>query len=131
MKTRVLPLAAWVFAVFVVWWILHHSDIGPDDTVILLGIGFVYTVAIFVMLWGTEVWTVRGVGLFGTVLADVGLYGRSGMARAGWMPPLAPWETDLIRSLFLCGAPLLLWGLIRWVLDQRRHDTAEKGTIPP
>ena len=57
-----------------------------------------------------------------TVLADVGLYARSGAAAIGWMPPLAEWEIDAIRALFLVGAPLLVYGLIRWVADRHRGD---------
>lgn len=121
---RVVPLVFLSLLVFVVWVWLHYqwpSNWHPDDPHILIGIGVVYGVAAVVMMIGTEEWSLRSLGLLATVVADMGLYGRSGVAQMRWVQPFNQWELNLLRALFIVGGVLLTIGLIRWARSYVRE----------
>lgn len=113
---RLLLLAS---AVALVWVALaFHPTAGRDplDTAILLGIGVTFLIAGVVMLLYTRDWSLRGLGLLAVVFGDAVLYATSGVLRLLTIPA-GPREglVDVSRALFIVGAPLLLFGLIRWV----------------
>lgn len=118
-RRRLLPLAGFAAAVAAVWTGIHVVDVWPWDRWILLYISAVYLLAVLVMLLGTRIWSARGLGLLGTALGDAGLYLGVARARFGG-PPLARWELDLVRALFLVGGTLLLAGLVWWLADWLR-----------
>lgn len=120
------PLLLWFLAVGVVWIAFRLLDEGRGDTLVLWLIGGVYAIAVLVMLVGTRRWTPRGLGILGTIAGDVGLYGRTALARMDWLPPLAAWESDLIRALFVVSAPLILLGLGQWVRERAWRRLARR-----
>lgn len=102
------------------WGLLSvHESTPEEDRLIVLVIGVIYAVAVLVMLIGTRVWTVRGLGLLGTLSADAVLYTTSAAAAYGWTDGAVEWRLDLVRALFLVGGALMAYGLIRWVVDTR------------
>lgn len=117
---KLIPGCAAAAAVYGTFY-LHPSPSPPvqdwrDDVWISLVTG-TFAIAAVVMLLARIPWTWRGVGLFLTSIATAAFYGatlwtRRGDGAVGTIPET--W-VDLIRSLYVVGGPLLLYGLIDWL----------------
>lgn len=125
-----LRLYAWqqlaLFALYVAgYWLLfwfHASRPGdPVDTAILLSIAVIYSVSCLVMTWGTGRWSLRALGILGTLSGDAVLYASLAVSNGGWYRPIPEEVTDLARAFFVAGGPLLLLGIIRYLVTHRRN----------
>lgn len=129
-------MARWVRLMYLlgiigaVWGFLSlHESTPREDGLLLVFIGSVYAVAVAVMLIGTRYWTIRGLGLLGTLAGDAVAYTTLGGAALGWFS--APeWRVDLIRSLFLVGGTLMAIGLLFWLWRTRLGTRDEPDGVP-
>ena len=118
---RLLAFWAAVGVAFLLFSQHEHAAGRPDavDVFILVTLGITFTLAAIVMLWGTAHWSLRALGLLGTVTGDAMLYGAAGV-KALYPYTMPAWISDLVRATFIVGAPLLCYGLVRWIVDRRR-----------
>lgn len=123
-RIRAHPLIMFMVAVLCLFAVYHGI---PDDVkhrvdrvlVFTLTIAFVW--AVVLMVRRTRVWTVRGLGVLGTVTGDALLYGAIGVGAAfGYRLEIL----DLARACLTLGVILLLIGLTR---TTRIHD----AELPP
>lgn len=111
---------------------LHASAVPPQpsdpiDVAIVVGLAVVLGFAALVMLLGTKTWSARAMGLFLTTSGTAMIY-----AGAAWVRLMAPpgtfrapeWYSDLLRALYLVGAPLLAYGIVIWI--QERYNRVTK-----
>lgn len=112
-------LAAFLAVVGVAWGILFLHESRDADRWILMGIGSVYALAALVMLVGTRRWTVRGLGLLGTIVGDALIYLGTGVARLRWTGELGEPYLDAVRAFFIVGGGLMAYGLMRWAAETR------------
>jgi hypothetical protein len=102
-----------------VWIYLHERQTTSTGLGwLLIGIGLIYALAVLVMLVGTRYWTVRGLGLLGTLAGDAVAYTTLGGSVLGWYET-PEWRIDLISALFLTGGALMLTGLLFWLWRTR------------
>jgi hypothetical protein len=113
-------LAYFLAFVGVVWFVLVSRGSTPfQDKWILLGIGSVYALSVLVMLIGTRYWTIRGLGLLGTLMGDTLFYMAFAFPRWGWAEPPGNDYLNIVRALFIVGGTLLLIGLCAWLWRTR------------
>jgi hypothetical protein len=113
-------LGYFVALVGVVWCLLIIRGSTPfQDKWILLGIGSIFGLAALVMLIGTRYWTIRGLGLFGTLTADCLFYLAFAFPRWGWAEPPGNDYLSVVRALFITGGTLLLISLFMWLFRTR------------
>ena len=118
--TRWVRLFYFFAAVGVMWCLLVWRDSAPfQDKWILLCIGSAYALSVLVMLIGTRYWTIRGLGLFGTLLGDAMFYLSLAFPRWGWAEPPSNDYLNVVRALFIVGGTLLLIGLSMWIWRTR------------
>lgn len=114
---RWVRLGYFLALVGAVWCVLSLSGSTPfQDRWILLGVGSVYALAAIVMLIGTRYWTIRGLGLFGTVTGDAMFYLALASPQFGWTGRATDDYFNIIRALFIVGGALLLIGLCLWLV---------------
>lgn len=113
-------LGYFLIAVGIVWSLLIWRGSTPfQDKWILLMIGTVYALAALVMLIGTRYWTIRGLGLLGTLTGDCLFYMAFAFPRWGWAEPPGNDYLNIVRALFIVGGLLLLSGLCAWLWRTR------------
>lgn len=118
MKRLVLFLlavaAAWVFFYF------HDSGRGdPIDLVLALALGVIWTMAVIQMVLETPKWSVRALGILGTIAGDAVLYSAIGVS--SWREERIPeGVTDIARSFFVVGTPLFLIAIFQW--RRKKHN---------
>lgn len=114
--------AALAGAIFGLFTILDTTR--NEDAWLLLFIACTYALGVLVMLLGTTRWSLRGLGLLGTMSGDALLYGVSAMRVLGWVE-VGAWFGNLVRACFLVGGILMMFGLLRWFWEQRSRDGDE------
>lgn len=113
---RLLYLLA---AIGAVWGFLAvHESTSTEDGWLVLLIGCTYGLAVLAMLAGTRYWTVRGLGLLGTLAGDAILYTTLGAATLGWFRT-PEWRLDMVRSCFAVGGALMAVSLLVWAVRTR------------
>lgn len=118
---------AFLGAIYGALWL--HEATPREDRLLVLGIGLIYALAVLVMLIGTTTWTVRGLGLLGTLSADAVLYTTAAGASYGWTDAATEWRLTLIRALFYAGGSLMVVGLATWLVGTRFGTRDESGAI--
>jgi hypothetical protein len=129
MKTLALASGA----VAVTWAALYEipQPIPPKtsfiDKTIVYEVAVIFSVAALVMLISRRVWTIRGIGLFFSILAlgvlfsnavyvrQVGYTMRNNRVVPNTNPGVQEAISDLSRALLLIGGPMLLIGLVGWL----------------
>jgi hypothetical protein len=113
---RLAYFLAYLGAIYaLLWW---HESSPTEDGWLLIVIGAIYALAVLVMLIGTRYWTIRGLGLLGTLAGDAVAYTTLGGAALGWFD-VPEWRLDLVRALFLGGGSLMVAGLLLWLWRTR------------
>ena len=116
----------------VVWAFLRrHPFNRSEDGLLLLAIAcgaasIAITTAIGVF-WITRDWTLRATGLVGFATADALLYFVFADPRYRWFD-MPEWSIALVRACFLVGLPILLAGMVLWVV--RIYRAYHSGRIP-
>jgi len=134
--SRVIVTVILVVAVYALFW-LHPAAIAPatdwiDDAWILM-VTATTTLASLVMLVSRtrNAWTWRALGLLLMSLAAASLWGGVLYSRhdADPTPRIPETWVDLVRTFYIVGSPMLLWGLLVWLREwwpSRRDATAEE-----
>lgn len=117
-RIRAHPLIAFTAAVIALFAFYHFIPPGLKhyvDTVLVFTLAVAFAWAVVLMVRRTSIWTVRGLGLLGTVSGDALLYLAIGLGAAfGYRLELL----DLARACLTLGAVLLLIGLTRTTIPQ-------------
>lgn len=82
-------------------------------------------VCTFVMLYGTEGWTFRSVGVLFLVLGDIMLYGPIAVSEYS-MTPSGEARLPLARAFLVTGSVFTLYGITRWALDYRKLKNSKE-----
>lgn len=124
---RSLPLLPAILLAFVAWLILNaHPASSRTTSVILLISGVSYLLAAATLLVFTKRWAMRGVGQLLTLLGDASLYLAIGISTLRG-EQITKFEANLIRAFLVVGGPMLLIGIIVWVV--RTHRSPRPGNI--
>jgi len=112
-----IPLiAGTVLAVYLILSTIEEDTKERSDPYLLLFIGLTFTGCMAITLIYTRSWTLRSAGVLLTMAGDGVLYSFSGGRHfLDIAPATLERMTDLARSCFFVGAPLLLIGLIAWI----------------
>jgi uncharacterized transporter YbjL len=117
---RWVRLAYFLATIGAVWCLLMLHGMTPEDVRwVILGIGIIYAIAALVMLIGTRYWTLRALGLLGTMTADAMLYTAGASAGFEWTEPPSVAYRTAVWSCFIVGGILLLAGLFMWLWRTR------------
>jgi hypothetical protein len=100
----------------------HYVDEGFKsalDPYILLSIGALFLVSVVAMLFLTEEWTTRVLGVFTSVQGNSVVYIAASLAGLGLIP-LALWSVaiDFGRAFFLVGGPILAYSWYKYFRDK-------------
>lgn len=113
-------LVLFLVVVFAVWVVLQWHDTtrhDPVDIAILVLLGTLFTLSVAVMLIGTTAWSLRALGVFGTMAGDAIFY--STLGAGSWLRWPAPeWLLDLARACFIVGAPLFFFACLRYLRER-------------
>jgi len=117
-----IPLiVAAVLTVYLILSTIEEETKERSDPFLLLFIGLTFTVCMAITLLYTHSWTLRSAGILLTMAGDGVLYSFAGGRHfIAVSPGTIEHITDLARSCFFAGAPLLLIGLIAWVWRVRQ-----------
>lgn len=109
-------LLLFFMAVAAVWVFFYFHDSGRGDRIdiaIGLGLGLIWTLAVLQMVFDTDDWSVRTLGILGTISGDAILYSSIGVSSlSGERIPET--VTDVARSFFVVGAPLFVVAMVYW-----------------
>lgn len=112
------PLALFLVVVALVVAILQWKHFNPQhdpvDEWLLLIMALTGFVGLGIMVVRTEDWTIRAIGVFGYIAAASLLFVLFERA-AIWDDQFTSLQLDVVRALFLVGAPLWLIGQFRFI----------------
>lgn len=112
-----------VYAVLAVF-ALNGVESPWIDRIIVGEIALTAGYAVYAMFSSTFTWTVRGLGIWGLLLAIVLLYGTSQLVEWGFVPSPTPWFIrNTWRSMLAVAGPCMLYGYYYW--RKRKECTVE------
>jgi hypothetical protein len=116
-------LLFWTFVVVAITVIganIQEYPIYNEVTLVLIGASSL--AAIIVMLIGTNEWTTRGIGIFFNKWGALILFGAAWLALRGWGDGIGKWERSALRSCYIVGSLLFLYGVLQFL-----RETLEYG----
>lgn len=82
---------------------------------------------LFVMLYGTEGWSFRSVGVLFLVAGDLLIYGPIAAKLAANYEPNSRVRLSLARSFFVVGSVFALYGVQQWIRAKRANRPSNEG----